>query len=82
MLAGNREFIRKYPVATKRAVRAVLKATDICALEPARVARLLADRGENAWKDDYLLQMLRELPWDRWRTADPESTIRFLSAPS
>ena len=25
MLAGNREFVRKYPVATKRVVRAILK---------------------------------------------------------
>ena len=39
MLAGNREFVRKHPVATKRVVRAILKATDLCANEPARVAR-------------------------------------------
>ena len=31
MVAANREFVRKYPVATKRALRAILKATDICA---------------------------------------------------
>ena len=31
MLAGNREFVRKHPVATKRALRAILKATDLCA---------------------------------------------------
>jgi len=41
MLAGNREFVRKHPVATKRALRAILKSTDVCALEPERVARLL-----------------------------------------
>ena len=77
MLAGNREFIRKHPVATKRAVRAILRAADVCALEPARVAQRLVDRGDNTWKDGHLLQMLKELPWDRWRTADPENTIRF-----
>ena len=77
MLAGNREFIRKHPVATKRAVRAIVKAADICALEPDRVARRLVDKGDSVWKDDYLLQMLKELPWDRWRTYDPENTIRF-----
>ena len=38
MLAGNREFVRKHPVATKRALRAILKAADVCALEPERVA--------------------------------------------
>ena len=31
MLAGNREFVRKYPVATKRVLRAILKAADLCA---------------------------------------------------
>ena len=77
MLAGNREFIRKHPVATKRAVRATLKAAGICALEPDRVARRLVDKGDNVWKHDHLLQMLKELPWDRWRTYDPENTIRF-----
>ena len=30
---GNREFVRKHPVATKRALRAILKSADICALE-------------------------------------------------
>ena len=37
MLAGNREFVRKNPVATKRALRAILKAADFCAIEPERV---------------------------------------------
>ena len=34
MLVGNREFVRHHPVATKRAMRAIFKATDLCALEP------------------------------------------------
>src|SRR5262249_7168141 len=38
IVAGSREFVQGHPVATKRAVRAILKATDICALEPARAA--------------------------------------------
>jgi NitT/TauT family transport system substrate-binding protein len=38
---GQREFVRKHPIATKRALRAILKATDICALEPDRAARAL-----------------------------------------
>ena len=45
MLAGNREFVRKYPVATKRVLRAILKAADLCATEPERVARQLVDGG-------------------------------------
>ena len=43
MLAGNREFIRRNPVATKRVLRAILKATDLCASEPERVAQRMVD---------------------------------------
>jgi NitT/TauT family transport system substrate-binding protein len=39
MLAGNRDFIRKHPAATKRAVRAILKATDFCVTNPAAAAQ-------------------------------------------
>ena len=42
MTVANREFARNYPIAAKRALRAFLKATDICALEPER-ARYLAE---------------------------------------
>jgi NitT/TauT family transport system substrate-binding protein len=45
MVAGNQEFVRKHPVATKRALRAILKATDLCALEPERVARCMVEKG-------------------------------------
>jgi ABC-type nitrate/sulfonate/bicarbonate transport system substrate-binding protein len=45
MLATNREFVRQYPIATKRALRAILKATDICALEPERAAQIIVDGG-------------------------------------
>jgi len=45
MLTANREFARKHPVATKRAMRAILKANDICAREPERVAKRLVEWG-------------------------------------
>jgi len=38
-------FVAKYPVATKRVVRAMLKAADFCASEPERAARRLVDGG-------------------------------------
>jgi len=44
VVIGNREFVRRHPIATKRVLRAILKATDICAAEPERVARFLVDR--------------------------------------
>lgn len=61
MLTGNREFVRNYPAATKRAVRAILKAADICAQDPMRVAGLLVDNGY-AQRHDYALRTLQELP--------------------
>ena len=76
MLAGNREFVRRHPVATKRAMRAILKAADLCASDPARAARLLVDGGFTP-RYDYALQTLKDLPYDRWREYDPEDTIRF-----
>jgi NitT/TauT family transport system substrate-binding protein len=77
-LNGNREFVRKYPAATKRAVRAILKGTDICAGEPARIARFLVDKGYTD-NYDYALQTLKDIPYGKWREYDPEDTIRFYS---
>ncbi len=76
MMAVNRDFVRKNPVATKRALRATLKAADVCALEPDRAARLLVDRGY-ARDYDYALKTLKALRYTRWRDDDPEETIRF-----
>src|SRR5438132_1623449 len=76
MLAGRREFAQKYPIATKRVTRAILKAADLCATEPARAARLLVDGGFTK-RYDYALQTLSGLPYDKWREYDAEDTIRF-----
>jgi len=76
MLAGNREYVRKNPVATKGALRAILKATDLCASEPEPTARRLVDRSVAA-RYDYTLQTLRENGYDKWREYDAEDTIRF-----
>ena len=76
MLGGNREFVRKYPIATKRVTRAILKAADLCATDPARVARQLVDGGLTL-RYDYALQALGEIPYDKWREYDAEDTIRF-----
>src|SRR5262245_58923633 len=78
MLGASREFVQKYPMATKRALRAILKAADVCALEPERVARFVVQRGfvPNA-NYDATLQMLKELGYRQWRTYNPEDTIRF-----
>jgi NitT/TauT family transport system substrate-binding protein len=75
LVASSKEFVRRHPVATKRALRAILKGSDICAVQPKRVARLLADKGLTNY--DNALQMLGELPYGRWRDYDPEDAVRF-----
>jgi NitT/TauT family transport system substrate-binding protein len=76
LLYGGRDFVRDHPVATKRAVRAILKAADLCAAEPERAAQRLVDGGF-ASRYDYALQTLTELPYGRWREFDPEDAMRF-----
>ena len=78
MVGGNREFVRQHPVATKRVLRAILKATDLCASEPAGMAHNMVERGFSD-RYDYALQALREVPYDRWREYDAEDTVRFYS---
>jgi NitT/TauT family transport system substrate-binding protein len=76
MLAGSTDYVENHPVATKRVVRAILKAADLCASEPARAARMLVDGGFTP-RYDYALQTFQELPYDKWREYDAEDTIRF-----
>jgi NitT/TauT family transport system substrate-binding protein len=76
MLIGSRDYVRNYPVATKRVLRAILKANELCAAEPARAARQLVDGGFTD-RYDYALQTLTELPYDKWRDYDPEDSLRF-----
>jgi NitT/TauT family transport system substrate-binding protein len=76
MVAGNTDFVREHPVATKRVLRAILKAADFCAVNPAGAARRLVDGGFTQ-QYDYALQTLTDLPYVRWREYDPEDTLRF-----
>ena len=75
-VAANREFVRKHPIATKRALRAILKATNVCALEPERAARFLVDHGF-APQYDAMVQTLKDLPYLQWREYSPEDAVRF-----
>ena len=76
LLAGNRDFVRSYPGASKRVLRAILKTTDLCASDPVRAAKQLVERGF-AERYDYALQTLTDNPYDKWREYDPEDTLRF-----
>jgi NitT/TauT family transport system substrate-binding protein len=75
LVASNRDFVGQHPVATKRALRGILRAIDICAAEPARAAKIVTERGWAPYNNN--LQMLRELPYGKWREFDPEDALRF-----
>jgi NitT/TauT family transport system substrate-binding protein len=75
-VAGNRDFVRANPVATKRVIRAILKGADICANEPERAARYIVDKGFET-RYDMSLEVVKALPYRRWRDAHPEDTLRF-----
>ncbi len=76
MVAANKDFVRRYPVATKRALRAFLKASDLCEEDPERAARFMKDKGHEP-RYDLALNAIRNLRFNRWREANPEDTLRF-----
>jgi NitT/TauT family transport system substrate-binding protein len=76
MLAGNREYVLRHPVATKRALRAILRAADICVTHAPAVAQGLVDGGVTP-RYDYALQTVSEIRYDKWRDYDAEDTVRF-----
>lgn len=76
MVGVAREYLGRYPVATKRAMRAILKAIDLCVSDPTAVARQLVDR-DFARRYDYISRTLGDVPYDKWREYDAEDTMRF-----
>jgi NitT/TauT family transport system substrate-binding protein len=78
MVAGHRDYVRRNPVATKRFLRAIIKAADLCATQPERVAQRIVDAGFTP-RYDYALQTLKEISYAKWREYDPEDAIRFYS---
>ena len=78
MLAGRRDYVRNNPVATKRFLRAIIKATDLCVNQPEWVAQRIVDAGFTP-RYENALKTLQEISYGRWREYDPEDTIRFYS---
>jgi NitT/TauT family transport system substrate-binding protein len=77
MATGNRGFVEQHPVATKRALRAILKATDVCAREPERAARYLVEKGFTKLPYDLALDGIPGRAYAAWREFNPEDTMRF-----
>lgn len=78
MVVAHRDFVRRSPVAAKRALRAILKASNVSALEPEKVAGLLVDKGY-VERSDYAVQAMKEVVYGKWRDYDAGDTVRFYS---
>ena len=65
------------PVATKRVLRAILKAADLCAAEPERVAQPPGRWRVHARATTTRSRRCSEVPYRTWREYDPEDTLRF-----
>jgi NitT/TauT family transport system substrate-binding protein len=76
MLTASRQFVASRPAATKRVVRALLRAGQVCASEPERVARMLSAKGYEK-RTEYAVEVLKQLPYGRWREFSPDDTLRF-----
>jgi NitT/TauT family transport system substrate-binding protein len=76
MLAGTSDYVHRYPVATKRVLRALLKTVDLCVSNPKWVAQQMVARGF-ASNYELALGTLAEVRFDRWRDYDPADTLRF-----
>lgn len=73
---ANPDWMRKHPVATKRALRAMMRGADAVDKDPEGAARLMVDRKyTNSF--DYSCDLLKEMPYDAWRTYDPVDSVRF-----
>jgi len=76
MVTANADFVSRNPVATKRMLRAILKATDICHTQSEIVARRMADVG---FAPECALTILKDARYGLWREYDPEDTVRFFT---
>jgi NitT/TauT family transport system substrate-binding protein len=70
MVYTNKMFVQKYPVATKRVLRAILKAADVCTSGPERAARFLVDKGYTN-NYDYARETMQDVVYGQWREYDP-----------
>ncbi|MFO1036413.1 MAG: ABC transporter substrate-binding protein [Geminicoccaceae bacterium] len=76
LVAARREYAEQYPVATKRALRALLKANELCTKQPEVAAGWLVEH-KQAPDYDTALQILKDIPYVAWRNYDPEDSMRF-----
>ena len=76
MVAANRSYLEKNPVATKRAMRAIIRAAELAGTQPQVGAQRLADR-KVASSVEQAHHVLSLLPYHSWRSYDPVDSMRF-----
>ena len=79
--SGFGDWARRYPIATKRVTRAVLRAADVVAKDRAYAAREYVKRfvaNPRPNEEDITNEVIRDLSYD-WRDLDPEETLRFFA---
>ena len=76
-LVASRDWARQNPIATKRATRAVLKATDRAAKDHARAAHDSVASGYP--KEESLVLAAMNMCKYNWRDVEPEETVRFFA---
>jgi NitT/TauT family transport system substrate-binding protein len=76
MVAGRSAYVDKYPVATKRVLRAILRSAEFCAANPTAAARAVVDRGFLP-SYDVALTTLQNTGQDKWGEYDAEDSVRF-----
>ena len=74
--AVRQAFAARYPEATKRALRALLKAADLCSDQPERAAQYLVRKSYEP-RYELALEVVKGLQYRQWRDFDPEDTVRF-----
>jgi len=76
MMYGNAAWVQNNPSATKRFLRAIYRAAELCSTDPTGIARRLVDGGF-AENYDYALQTVEEITYNRWHEFDSEDAMRF-----
>jgi NitT/TauT family transport system substrate-binding protein len=77
MVIANREFVARHPVATARALRAILNGIDLTGRDPDGAVRYLVDNGYTTQPHETL-QAVRAIHAAGWRGEyDPEDTLRY-----
>lgn len=76
MISATADYVNRYPIATKKVLRAIFKGADLCASDPTFVAQQMIDRGFVP-SYDLALQTLDDIRYDTWRDYDAEASLLF-----